>query len=551
MFQYENRPQSVLPQFLNNSEERGSGIHPNLLEAGTAPVVASPGQSPVSAPISSDSAMALFGHYTDIQSDRKTSIPKDPNTEAVSPIDQDGICGDSPSIAKNDIASLPSEEHSKAHNQDIITNEEQQNDTHQKNEEPHGEDACSEASFMSDNRSDIPSSEAYSSPGSAEAAHADPEANQCTVGDTPDQKQEIGEKVDAQESEAKPDTEQSTPPNGSVNWIRQILRAIELKRVKDSDGVLGHGHADHGPQTTIKQQMERVQTGKTPSGRNSRSPRSTRFNSSEAEADAMSRARQHLKSSNPPKTRVNPTTGSVEPGEHVVVVGGKKGGYGSGVEALRDANGKPFTGPMRPVRPTGSDPNAKVVFRTDAKGNWYEVTRYPTNGPTTAPKTPLTAMGRLGNLANKGLGVLGTVGGVMQTYGGIKELGEGQTVDGVADVTGGAANTFSGVAGLMGRGILGTYGAGIAAVIDGGRDVYHGVREKNLERGLLGGTKSLGGTLMLTGAATGNPFLIGAGALTYGGALIYEHRKAIWNGMKKTTGAIGNGARRAWNWLKS
>lgn len=549
MFQYENRPQSVLPQFLNNSEERGSGIHPNLLEAGTAPVVASPGQSPVSAPISSDSAMALFGHYTEIQSDRKTSIPKDPNTEAVSPIDQDGICGDSPSIAKNNIASLPSEEHSKAHNPDIITNEEQQNDTHQKNEELHGEDACSEGSFMSDNRSDIPSSEACSSPGSAEAAHADPESNQCTVGDTPDQKQEIGEKVDTQESEAKPDTEQSTPPNGSVNWIEQISRAIGLQRLKDSDGVAGHGHADHGPQTTGAQQTQRVQTGKTPSGRNAKAGRSTRFHSSEAEADAISRARQHLKTTNPPKTRTDPRTGMPQPGEHVVVVGGKKGGYGSGAEVVRDANGKPLPG--RPVRPTGSDPNAKVVFRTDAKGNWYEHTKYPTNEPMTAPKTPPTAMGRLGSLVNKGLGVLGTVGGVMQTYGGIKELGEGQTVDGVADVTGGAANTFSGVAGLMGRGILGTYGAGIAAVIDGGRDVYHGVREKNLERGLLGGTKSLGGTLMLTGAATGNPFLIGAGALTYGGALIYEHRKAIWNGMKKTTGAIGNGARRAWNWLKS
>jgi predicted GNAT family acetyltransferase len=41
---------------------------------------------------------------------------------------------------------------------------------------------------------------------------------------------------------------------------------------------------------------------------------------------------------------------------------------------------------------------------------------------------------------------------------------------------------------------------------------------------------------MMAGVLTGNPILIGAGAVTYGGAVIYENREAIANGAK----AVGN-----------
>ena len=60
------------------------------------------------------------------------------------------------------------------------------------------------------------------------------------------------------------------------------------------------------------------------------------------------------------------------------MVGGRKGGYGSGLEVIRDANGKPLPG--RPVQATGQDPSAKVIFRYDpSTGQWGKVTQYPTN----------------------------------------------------------------------------------------------------------------------------------------------------------------------------
>jgi hypothetical protein len=63
----------------------------------------------------------------------------------------------------------------------------------------------------------------------------------------------------------------------------------------------GHGHADHGYQTTDAQQAIRVQTGATPGGRtlsNGSSPpppnRAARFSSAAAEAEALGRGRRAL-----------------------------------------------------------------------------------------------------------------------------------------------------------------------------------------------------------------------------------------------------------------
>lgn len=165
---------------------------------------------------------------------------------------------------------------------------------------------------------------------------------------------------------------------------------------------------------------------------------------------------------------------------------------------------------------------------------------------------------QLKNVAGKGLGVLGVVGGGLQAYGGVNELAEGKTVEGSANVAGGGLNMAAGAAGLAGRFALGGGLGGAAALIDGGKDIYTGIRDHNAEKIGVGGVKSLAGGAMLLGVATGNPVLVVGGGLTYAGAALYENRKAIknfaastgrraWAGAKSAARNVGETAHRTWN----
>jgi hypothetical protein len=75
--------------------------------------------------------------------------------------------------------------------------------------------------------------------------------------------------------------------------------------------------------------------------------------------------------------------GTVYPPRDVSVVTGHPGGYGSGVEVIRNpATGAPLPG--RPVQPTGTDPNAKVVLSYNPMNSkWEPITQYPTNDGVT------------------------------------------------------------------------------------------------------------------------------------------------------------------------
>ena len=128
-------------------------------------------------------------------------------------------------------------------------------------------------------------------------------------------------------------------------------------------------------------------TGVAPGGESMLTNRATRFDSDAAEIDAVQRAQA--------RTAQRSATGQLSQAiavapdgtaclpRDVSVVTGYPGGYGSGVEVVRDpVTGQPLPG--RPVQPTGQDPNALVVLQYDPQSQtWRPVTQYPTNLPVT------------------------------------------------------------------------------------------------------------------------------------------------------------------------
>jgi RHS repeat-associated protein len=148
----------------------------------------------------------------------------------------------------------------------------------------------------------------------------------------------------------------------------------------------GHGHGRHGSQTTTQQQETRVQTGVAANGDvTKKPPTSTRFDSPEAELDAVQRAqvRTAQRIANGQKStaiEVAPD-GTAKLPRDVSTVTGYPKGYGSGVTVIKD----PVTGkalPGRPVQPTGQMPNATVVLEYNpATGSWEPITQFPSNDP--------------------------------------------------------------------------------------------------------------------------------------------------------------------------
>ncbi len=153
------------------------------------------------------------------------------------------------------------------------------------------------------------------------------------------------------------------------------------------DALPGHGNARHGSQTTLAEQTTRAQTDIAPDGATARTSRATRFDSPEAQLDAVNQAQ--ARTANRVATGQQGTTIIVNPRgvatlpSDVSVVTGHPGGYGSGVEVIRD----PITNqplPGRPVQLTGQDMNARVVLRYNPANNNFEpVTQFPTNEPVT------------------------------------------------------------------------------------------------------------------------------------------------------------------------
>lgn len=144
----------------------------------------------------------------------------------------------------------------------------------------------------------------------------------------------------------------------------------------------GHGHADHGAQTTEAQQGQRIKDGTTPSGRQANAPSKTsKFNSPEQEAEALRLGRKGMDANAangyPP---YDPVTG--EPNRCPVdVTTNDPEGFGSQTTRaknpdgtnMRDANGDyvPVTNPT-PLS------GAKIIYEyVPSTGKWEPVTYYP------------------------------------------------------------------------------------------------------------------------------------------------------------------------------
>ena len=149
----------------------------------------------------------------------------------------------------------------------------------------------------------------------------------------------------------------------------------------------GHGDARHGPQTTITEQTQRVQTGEAPDGNTAPTDKATKFDSYEKEVEAVEKARAKNPGDGKAKYKTNKNgniiyrDGKPVPARDEIVVDDGPEGYGSGVEVQNGVNGEPLPG--RPVKPTGQQPNAKVIFEYNPKTNtWEPLTQYPTDVPT-------------------------------------------------------------------------------------------------------------------------------------------------------------------------
>lgn len=144
----------------------------------------------------------------------------------------------------------------------------------------------------------------------------------------------------------------------------------------------GHGHADHGHQTTAEQQGDRIRTGITPSGRAGKPvSKVSHFHSPETEAEALGRARRQLKSDRKAGAVTN-FDADGEPTRHgVVVPTNRRDGYGHRVIKQKDASGtvlKDSSGkPLTTTDPTALR-QAKVIWEyVPRKNAWHPVTYYP------------------------------------------------------------------------------------------------------------------------------------------------------------------------------
>lgn len=154
-----------------------------------------------------------------------------------------------------------------------------------------------------------------------------------------------------------------------------------LEPVNPNGSTHGHGHADHGYQTTAAQQGDRIRTGVTPSGRVAPSSKASHFHSPEAEAEALGRARRQL-AADQRSGAVSNLNEAGHPTRHAVTVPtNRRDGYGHRVVKQRDASGAVIKDSSnRPLTTTDPNPTrqAKVVWEyVPSKNQWHPVTYYP------------------------------------------------------------------------------------------------------------------------------------------------------------------------------
>jgi hypothetical protein len=155
-----------------------------------------------------------------------------------------------------------------------------------------------------------------------------------------------------------------------------------LEPVNPDKAQHGHGHGDHGHQTTAEQQGERIRTGITPSGRAGKPvSKASHFHAPEAEAEAIGRARRQLKADRE-SGAVSNFDEAGEPARHSITVPtNRKDGYGHRVVKQKDASGAVIKDASnKPLTTTDPTPlrQAKVVWEyVPSKNQWHPVTYFP------------------------------------------------------------------------------------------------------------------------------------------------------------------------------
>ena len=183
--------------------------------------------------------------------------------------------------------------------------------------------------------------------------------------------------------------------------------------------------------------------------------------------------------------------------------------------------------------------NSELKARIDGFRN--DVTNSLPDRFSTPPEPARGRSAQLKNLASRGLGGLGVAGGGLQVSQDVQELKDGKIIEGSGNLVSGTASTTAGSLLLFGRAALGTSMGGVAAGVDGGKDIVTGIRDGSLEKTVVGTVKAGAGTAMMTGVATANPPLIAGGAITYGGAVAYESRDALVEGAAYVGGKTWDG----------
>jgi hypothetical protein len=133
--------------------------------------------------------------------------------------------------------------------------------------------------------------------------------------------------------------------------------------------------------------------------------------------------------------------------------------------------------------------------------------------------------------AGKALMGVGLVGSGVQGYEGLQELKQGQTDKASLDIASSVANATSAGAALAGKVVLSGGAMAIGAGIDGGVDLYDGIKNSKPEKTISGTVKSGAAVAMGVGVATGQPEVVVPAVIVYGGAVVtdvaYENREVI------------------------
>ncbi|MBS2040330.1 hypothetical protein JST97_35410 [bacterium] len=180
-------------------------------------------------------------------------------------------------------------------------------------------------------------------------------------------------------------------------------------------------------------------------------------------------------------------------------------------------------------------------------------------------KSFLTVSSPTGNLGwgkaigGGALGLYGAYSGIRETGRGMDLMADGKPVEGGLTATSGVATSVGGVAatlsgfGLGGVGMrcLGPGAFGVAAMADGARDIYAGYQNGDADKAGIGCLKTGAGSLMLTGALSANPVLMGTGAILYAGTWTYENKDAIADALVNSGDTLRSGGARLANAIDS